>query len=137
MTLPNIWLADPGLPRPQKVWSARCGGTPRCCFVSDRIRTEAPDACFGAFSSREPAPTSLENALRRWYFRAFGCLETAARPDDGDHRAVVGEGSDEKHLLCARASQQRTRQEHTEPAPTSATLARCIVGTAPARKMGF
>src|ERR1700722_6075709 len=31
---------------------------------SDRIRTEALDSCFDAFSSREPVSTSLENALR-------------------------------------------------------------------------
>jgi 3-oxoacyl-[acyl-carrier protein] reductase len=30
---------------------------------SDRIRTEALDSCFDAFSSREPVPTSLENAM--------------------------------------------------------------------------
>ncbi|QUS38489.1 hypothetical protein RPMA_06320 [Tardiphaga alba] len=30
---------------------------------SDRIRTEALDSCFDAFSSREPESTSLENAL--------------------------------------------------------------------------
>src|SRR6185437_11873344 len=30
---------------------------------SDRIRTEALDSCFDAFSSREPVSTSLENAL--------------------------------------------------------------------------
>ncbi|NEU96787.1 hypothetical protein FNJ47_13285 [Bradyrhizobium sp. UFLA 03-164] len=32
-------------------------------FRSDR--NGAPDFCFDAFSSREPASTSLENALRR------------------------------------------------------------------------
>jgi hypothetical protein len=31
---------------------------------SDKIRTEAPDSCFDAFSSREPEATSLENALK-------------------------------------------------------------------------
>src|SRR6185437_8738473 len=30
---------------------------------SDCIGTEALDSCFDAFSSREPVPTSLENAL--------------------------------------------------------------------------
>jgi hypothetical protein len=33
-------------------------------FGSDRIKTEALDSCFDAFSSREPASTSLENALK-------------------------------------------------------------------------
>jgi hypothetical protein len=32
-------------------------------FGSDSIRTEAPDSCFDALSSREPVSTSLENAL--------------------------------------------------------------------------
>jgi hypothetical protein len=32
-------------------------------FRSDRIGTEAPFPYFDAFSSREPVPTSLENAL--------------------------------------------------------------------------
>jgi hypothetical protein len=34
-------------------------------FGSDCIRTEAPESCFDAFSSREPVSTSLENALKR------------------------------------------------------------------------
>src|SRR5215472_10119383 len=35
-------------------------------FRSDSIGTKALACCFDAFSSREPVPTSLENALMRW-----------------------------------------------------------------------
>src|SRR5689334_25385626 len=76
-------------------------------------------------------------ALSRWYFRAFGCLEAAARPGDGHHRAVVGERSVGKRDLCAGAFQQRAGDEHAEPEPAAATLALCIVSTAPARQIGF
>ena len=43
-----------------------CGSEPthiQSMMGSDSIRTEALDSCFDALSSREPASTSLENAI--------------------------------------------------------------------------
>src|ERR1700733_4466199 len=45
---------------------------------SDLIRTDAPRCCPGAFSSREPVSTSLENALSRRLFAGEQMQQRAA-----------------------------------------------------------
>jgi hypothetical protein len=54
-------------------------------FHSDQIGTEALNSCFDAFSSREPASTSLENALIDnndvWVAAAPRSAATMPRPD--------------------------------------------------------
>jgi hypothetical protein len=48
---------------------------------SDSIRTEALDSCFDAFSSREAASTSLENAIEIKLMAAIRTFPDLRRTD--------------------------------------------------------